>query len=95
MPTLPHLAWDSRILTFSYKSLHNTACYISTYDASQTFLNNNDGKINYYDFVEFLMQSDYDHINRLKIKEDITAKRLFLDDWSYDGTMSTQWITLE
>ena len=45
------------------------------------------------------MKSDYDHINRLKIKEDITAKRLFLDDWSYDGdnvnTMNYTRITLK
>ena len=82
-----------------YKSLHNNACYISIYDASQSFLNNNDGKINHYDFVEFLMQSDYDHINRLKIKEDTTAKRLLPDDWSYDrdnvNTMNYTPINLE
>ena len=87
------------LLHLFYKNLHNTACYISTNDASQSFLNNNDGKINYYDFVEFLMQSDYDHINRLKIKEDITAKRLLLDDWSCDGdivnTMNYTRITLK
>ena len=31
------------------------------------------------------MQRDYDHINGLKIKDDTTAKRLFPEDWSYDG----------
>lgn len=41
--------------------------------------------MNHYDFAEFLMQSNYDHINRLKLKDDTTAKRLLPDDWSYDG----------
>ena len=82
-----------------YKSLHKTACYISINDALQSFLNNNDDKINHYDFVEFLMQSDYGHTNRLKIKEDTTVKRLLPDDWSYDGdnvnTINYTAITLE
>ena len=82
-----------------YKSLHKTACYISIYDALQSFLNNNDDKINHYDFVEFLMQSDYGHTDRLKIKEDTTVKRLLPDDWSYDGdnvnTINYTAITLE
>ena len=30
------------------------------------------------------MQIDYDHIKRMKIKEDTTAEKLFPDDWSYD-----------
>ena len=41
--------------------------------------------MNHYDFAEFLMQSNYDHINRLKLKDDTTSKRLLPDDWSYDG----------
>ena len=75
-------------MPFVLESLHKTACYISTYDALQSFLNNNDDKINHCD-----------HINRLKIKEDTTAKRLLPDDWSYDGdsfiTMNYTSITLE
>ena len=82
-----------------YKSLHKTACYISTYDALQSFLNNNDDKINRYDFVNFLIQSNYDHINKQKIKEHTTAKRLLPDGWSYDGdnvnTINYTPITLE
>ena len=45
------------------------------------------------------MQSDYDHINRLKIKEDTTAKSLLPGDWFYDGDsfikMNYTSITLE
>ena len=36
--------------------------------------------ITHYDTVEFLMQSDYDHISRLNIIDDTTAKRLLRDD---------------
>ena len=45
------------------------------------------------------MQIYYDHINRLKIKEDTTGKRLLPGDWSYDGdnvnTMNNTLVTLE
>ena len=78
-----------------YKDLHKNAYYINTYYALQSFLYNRDDKINHYDFVEFLMQINYDHINRLKIKEDSTAKRLLPDDWSYYGdNVSTMNYTL-
>ena len=68
-----------------YKDLHKTVCYLSSYDALQSFLSNNNGKINHCDFVEFPVQIDYYHINKLKIKEDTPAKKLLADNWSFEG----------